>query len=162
MTQSILVPLDGSRSARRALEHACLMQQARGGALHLLHIVEPPLATDQLGATTGSTPVDYTPEKGHEHGMALLKETWAAVGDPSADVHFHVEDNPQGRPDRTIVEMAQTLEVEAIVMGSRGLSDMKGLMVGSVSHKVSHVAHCTVITLHVPDSGPDERLNPLP
>ena len=160
MTQRILIPLDGSRSARRALEHACLMQRAEGGVLHLLHIVEPPVATDHLGATTGSTPVDYTPDKGHEHGEALLKETWAAVGDPSAEVHFHVEDNPPGRPDRTIVEMAQALEVDAIVMGSRGLSDMKGLVVGSVSHKVSHVAHCTVITLHVPDTGPDEVLSP--
>ncbi|MFC0336948.1 Nucleotide-binding universal stress protein, UspA family [Kushneria avicenniae] len=158
MTQSILVPIDGSRSARRALEHACLMQQAGGGALHLLHIVEPPVASDHLGATTGSTPVDYTPVKGHEQGVALLKETWSAVGDPSGEVHFHVEDNSPGHPDQTIVAMARELDVEVIVMGSRGLSDMKGLVVGSVSHKVSHVAHCTVITLHVPDTGPDDAL----
>lgn len=160
MTQSILVPLDGSRSARRALEHACLMQRAEGGILHLLHIVEPPVAADGLGAMTGSAPLDYTPEKGHEQGVALLKEIWSAVGHPSAEVHFHVEDNPPGRPDRTIVAMAQELDVDAIVMGSRGLSDMKGLMTGSVSHKVSHVAHCTVITLHVPDPVADNSATP--
>ncbi|WP_456268533.1 universal stress protein [Kushneria sp. AK178] len=156
MTTSILVPLDGSRSARRALEHACLIQQAEGGTLHLLHIVEPPPATDHLGAQTGSTPVDYTPTKGHDEGVALLENIWSAVGAPSTEVHFHVEDNPPGRPDQTIVALARELDVDTIVMGSRGLSDMRGLVVGSVSHKVSHVAHCTVITLHVPDPGLDE------
>ncbi|WP_438765727.1 universal stress protein [Kushneria sp. TE3] len=159
MSHNILVPLDGSRSARRALEHACLMQQAAGATLHLLHIVEPPPATDHMGAQTGSTPVDYTPTKGHEEGEALLKATWAEVGDPAAEVHFHVEDNPPGRPEKTIVALAHELAIDTIVMGSRGLSDMKGLVVGSVSHKVSHVAHCTVITLHVPDAEPGDGVS---
>lgn len=156
MTHNILVPLDGSGSAHKALEHACLMQRADGGALHLLHIVEPPLATDHLGMTTGSTPVGYTPEQGHEAGVALLKSAWAEVGAPSSEVHFHIEDTPHGRPDRSIVALARELEIDTIVMGSRGLSDARGLLVGSVSHKVSHVAHCTVITLHVPDAEPGD------
>lgn len=156
MTHKILVPIDGSRSAHRALEHACLMQRADGGTLHLLHIVEPPVAVDHLGAETGSTPLDYTPEKGHEKGESLLRSAWSQVGSPSSEVHFHVEDNPPGRPERTIVKLAEALDIDTIVMGSRGLSDLKGLVVGSVSHKVSHVAHCTVITLHVPDAEPGD------
>lgn len=160
MTRNILVPLDASRSALRALEHACLMQRADGGTLHLLHIVEPPVALDHMGAQTGSTPVDYTPAQGHEEGVSLLKTAWSQVGSPSAEVHFHVEDNPPGRPERTIVTLARELDIDTIVMGSRGLSDLKGLVVGSVSHKVSHVAHCTVITLHVPDPVADNSATP--
>ena len=53
----------------------------------------------------------------------------------------------QGDPARTIVNEAKRRGVEAIVMGSRGLSDLRGLVVGSVSHKVSHIADCTVITV---------------
>ncbi|GHC21710.1 universal stress protein [Kushneria pakistanensis] len=152
MTQNILVPLDGSRSARMALEHACLMQRAGGGTLHLLHIVEPPPATDHLGVLTGSSAVGYTTAQGHEQGETLLKKAWSDLGTPSAPVEFHVDDNRLGRPDHTIVALAKALGVDAIVMGSRGLSDIKGLVVGSVSHKVSHIAPCTVITLHVPDA----------
>lgn len=148
MTQQILVPIDGSESARKALEHACLMQQALGATLHLLHIPEPPPASDKLGVMVGASALDYTPEKGREQGEALLRESWQAVGAPSAEVRFHVA---EGRPAQVIVEQATQLGVDTIVMGSRGLSDLKGLAIGSVSHKVSHVAPCPVVTLHVPE-----------
>lgn len=50
-----------------------------------------------------------------------------------------------GAPADVILEQAAGLGVEAIVMGSRGMSNWKGLMVGSVSHKVMHAAACDVI-----------------
>jgi len=54
----------------------------------------------------------------------------------------------QGDPARTILSEARRRGVDAIVMGSRGLSDLKGFVVGSVSHKVAHAAECSVITVH--------------
>ena len=48
---------------------------------------------------------------------------------------------------KTIAGLAQDRKADAIVMGSRGLSDIKGLFLGSVSHKVSHLAECTCITV---------------
>nr|WP_231613761.1 universal stress protein [Halomonas sp. BC04] len=42
---------------------------------------------------------------------------------------------------------ANEIAADAIVMGSRGVSELKGLLVGSVSHKVMHSAPCTVITV---------------
>lgn len=149
MTQQILVPLDGSHNAHRALEHACMIQRVQGGTLHLLHIVEPAPASDPLGATTGSSALDYTPEKGREQGEALLREIWSNMGVASADVRFHVGSD---RADRSILAHAEQLGVDTIVMGSRGLSDLKGLVSGSVSHRVAHAARCTVITLHAPDT----------
>ena len=53
-----------------------------------------------------------------------------------------------GSPADVILEEAARVGVDAIVMGSRGLSDIKGLLVGSVSHKVLHAAKCTVVTVH--------------
>ena len=43
--------------------------------------------------------------------------------------------------------IAKDRMVDAIVIGSRGLSDIKGLFLGSVSHKVGHLAECTCITV---------------
>lgn len=147
MTQQILVPVDGSENARKALEHACLIQRATGAKIHLLHIPEPPPATDHLGARVGAPALDYTPKKGHEQGQQLLREAWQSVGNESAEVAYHTAD---GKPAQAIVQQSIDLGINLIVMGSRGLSDLKGLAVGSVSHKVSHLAPCMVITLHVP------------
>lgn len=52
-----------------------------------------------------------------------------------------------GDPAETIAALARERKVDAIVMGSRGLSDIKGLFLGSVSHKINHLAECTCITV---------------
>jgi nucleotide-binding universal stress UspA family protein len=52
-----------------------------------------------------------------------------------------------GDPADIILNTAKDRHADLIVMGTRGLSDLKGLFVGSVSHKVSHLADCTCITV---------------
>ncbi len=52
-----------------------------------------------------------------------------------------------GDPAASILECAERERVDAIVMGTRGLSDLAGLLLGSVSHKVGHLADCTCITV---------------
>lgn len=146
MTQRILVPIDGSERARQALEHACLIQRATDATIHLLHVPEAPPAKDTLGVKVGAPALDYTPEKGRRDGEKLLRETWHEVGGEADGAAFHVA---EGRPAQEIVRQAESLDVDLIVMGSRGLSNLKGLVVGSVSHKVSHIAPCPVITLHI-------------
>ncbi|OHV09683.1 universal stress protein [Kushneria phosphatilytica] len=61
-----------------------------------------------------------------------------------------------GSPAHIIVDEAERLKVDAIVIGSRGLSDFRGLVVGSVSHRVSHTAPCTVISVHAAPDADDE------
>lgn len=53
----------------------------------------------------------------------------------------------EGDAANTILFTAKDRDADLIVMGTRGLSDLKGLFVGSVSHKVSHLADCTCITV---------------
>ena len=52
-----------------------------------------------------------------------------------------------GSAANEILEFADRHNIDGIVMGSRGLSDFKGLLLGSVSHKVGHLAKCTCITV---------------
>jgi len=58
------------------------------------------------------------------------------------DAESRIED---GDPANEILEFADREGVDLIIVGSRGLGDLKGLLMGSVSHKVSQHAKCTCI-----------------
>ncbi len=53
----------------------------------------------------------------------------------------------EGSPEKRILEQANHHDVDLIAMGARGLSDIKGLLLGSVSHKVCHLAKCACLTV---------------
>ncbi|MBT4934443.1 MAG: universal stress protein [Rhodospirillaceae bacterium] len=53
----------------------------------------------------------------------------------------------EGDPATNILATAKDKNADLIILGSRGLSDLKGLLMGSVSHKVSQLAECTCITV---------------
>ncbi len=53
----------------------------------------------------------------------------------------------EGYPAETILAIAKSAPADMIVMGSRGLGDLKGLLMGSVSNKVSQLADCTCVTV---------------
>lgn len=59
-------------------------------------------------------------------------------------VHKRLED---GDPVNRILEAAEQEKADVIVCGSRGLSDFKGLIAGSVSHKLSNLAPVTVVSV---------------
>lgn len=51
----------------------------------------------------------------------------------------------EGDPAQVIAKIAKSINADQIVMGTRGLSDLKGMLMGSVSRKVVHLAHCPVV-----------------
>ena len=53
----------------------------------------------------------------------------------------------EGDPADIIIHCAKNQSADLIVMGTRGLGGLEGMFVGSVSHKVSHLADCTCITV---------------
>jgi nucleotide-binding universal stress UspA family protein len=50
----------------------------------------------------------------------------------------------EGKPARTIVAYAKSARIDAIIMGSRGLSEFESALLGSVSHKVASLADCEI------------------
>lgn len=69
---------------------------------------------------------------------------WQAESAGVAKVTGLVED---GDPAHRIVEVAGREAVDLIVMGRRGLGDLKGLLLGSVTHKVAQAARCACLTV---------------
>ena len=145
MSKTILVPVDGSEHSRKALEFAADLCKRYEGKLSLLHVLQslPMDRTLVLGAAAitihttgkelediGAKVIDAARKLAAEHGVSDV-EAQAVVGDPA----------------REIVDRARAIGADMIVMGSRGLSDLSGLVMGSVSHKVTHLAPCTCISV---------------
>ena len=135
---TVLVPIDGSRNARRAIDHAVKSAHGAPITLHLLN-VEPPL--DDYGMVAA-----YLSRKQHAKTMklraaALLQR--AANRAKSANItcktHVVIGDVPSG-----IVRTARRLHCDSIVMGTRGMGPLKDLLLGSVASKVLHLSRIPV------------------
>jgi len=140
-----VVPVDGSRHSSKALELACDLAGKYGARLHILHVAEPRAEAQTMVLGAAAVTVEASPEELEDAGekvIAAAKDIVAQHGCKSVDTEV-----TRGPPAQRILESARDLQADMIVMGSRGLSDIAGLLVGSVSHKVSHRAECTCVTV---------------
>ena len=53
----------------------------------------------------------------------------------------------EGPAGKTIAETAKIENVDLIIMGTKGKTDLEGLLLGSVTHRVLHYAHCPVLVV---------------
>jgi nucleotide-binding universal stress UspA family protein len=149
MYKTLVVPVDGSIHAERALAVAAELARSGGATLHLLNV--PESAPDNIGILVGGStePMSEVEREKLAEGMRkagqqVIDKAKAAVDLAGIEVKELVR---QGKPGERIIEAAEELNADAIVMGSRGMSDLRGMVVGSVSHRVSHTAGCSVITV---------------
>lgn len=143
MYRSILVPVDGSAPSRKALEVAANLVDREHGALHVLNVQASPVAEDTLGHLAGA-PARNADDVVQSSGRAVVDDVRKDVGLSTEQVSFVVR---SGRPADVITSEAERLGVGAIVLGSRGSSDIGSLILGSVSHRVLHEAQCSVIVV---------------
>lgn len=139
----MLVATDGSPHAKRAAELAArLARELRAAEVVLVNAGHIPALA--LGGPGADMMVDYGAlEEGFEKaGHAMLEQT-AAV--------FHGLDVPvkrqyrRGEPSHEILAAAAEAKADVIVMGSRGLGQIGGLILGSVSEHVLHGANIPVL-----------------
>ena len=147
MVTHILVAVDGSAHADRALAFASDLAVKYGTDLTILNVVSyastVPLA---LGA--------YAELEGlYAESRSVLQEAGAKIVESAGEQarRLGVEDVKTvvelGSPAQSICDAANANGIDVIVMGRRGLSDFTGFFLGSISHKVAHSADCTVITV---------------
>jgi nucleotide-binding universal stress UspA family protein len=149
MFKSILVPVDGSTHAERATNFAANLANQYGADLILLHVLNR--------AGSGRVPKELEELARIEH----LQVTEADMLRSVAEGILHAaEDRTLERGAKTvrtatevgdaakaIVAYAKDHNTDLIVMGRRGLGDLEGLLMGSVSHKVAHLATCACMTV---------------
>lgn len=159
MYNSMLVPVDGSEYSQKALQVACQLASSEDAVIHILNVPELPPAIDPLSIAAGAPTLDLSKVEIEQAGQGLINQIKnaeqsayeliermkSAVGSTEVEMKSIVQ---IGSPAKVIIDEASRLGVEAIVIGSRGMSDLTGLIVGSISRKVMHNADCTVITVH--------------
>ena len=134
----ILLPVDGSEHAHRAANYAANMATLMEARLLLLHCHRPfPV---KLGEPYFQKAIDKIMHQATEL-MAPLQHLIAEQGLDCSELIL------EGPPAEKICEIARIETCEMIVMGSRGRSDLKGLLLGSVTHRVLHQATCPVLVV---------------
>lgn len=142
--------IDGSDHAWKALDLAADMARRYDAELTILHVVPYEPMPDELRqlAAIEHIPIGEDAARFHYNrtlGDRLTREGKARAG--KAGIARVEALTAEGRPAEEILAVAADRGVDAIVLGRRGLGNVTGLLMGSVSHKVSHLAECACVTV---------------
>jgi nucleotide-binding universal stress UspA family protein len=176
MIKRVLVALDGSEHAAKALDLACAVASRFGADLIAVHVVpdkplseaERKMAEVEFSAEVargfdlarfadarddvrlmGRRLTEQAAETARRFRVALgerlMEEARAVAGQQAVpSVRTVVR---EGDPAAAILNVAGEENADIIVMGRRGLGDFAGLLLGSVSHKVTHLAERACLTV---------------
>jgi nucleotide-binding universal stress UspA family protein len=146
MLQKILVAVDGSKYSKKALDFACELAAKFDSSLHIVHVPQGSAADRVMVLGGASIMIHAGREQIEKAGRTLIE---AATGIAEERLPGKVTTELRGGdPAAGIVSSAKEKKSDCVVLGSRGLGDFGGLLLGSVSHKVNHSAPCTCITVH--------------
>jgi len=145
MLSKILVPIDGSKQSDKALEFACNLADKYEATLHIQHTVETTLHEHAMFLGSAGFALELSEDDIQKAGQKVIEAATKITDEHNCKTA--VTEITHGSPTENILKRAKDDDFDMIVMGSRGLSDLGGLLLGSVSHKVSHLAECTCVTV---------------
>lgn len=175
MIQKVLIATDGSAHAEKAVRFGSDLAAKYGAEVVLVHVLLRNelsenlrhLAEVEYHAGESGEPLRQAIARIPEPrfpAAALQPEKTKSLGEALRAVAKHVLSEAErtardhgarrvskqvgdGDPVKRILEVAKDVHADLIVTGARGLSDLKGLLTGSVSHKLSHLAPVTCVTV---------------
>ncbi len=137
MFEYILLAVDGSDHALHAARVAA--ELARSMKSEQLRIV---ICFDGIPSYLGEPNLEQMVDQKVLRANEVLRQAVEAVGEIPAEIHTELI---EGDPAESIIEVAKTRASNVIVMGSRGLGRLAGLVLGSTSQKVVSHAPCPVL-----------------
>ena len=171
MFTSIIIATDGSVHSERAVAIGCNLAAQYQANLNVIHVLgHGPLpkgfehfaevehlakhnvsAVEQAENIAGNLAVALGESEGYEFrlhqaaGEQIVKKALETAR--GCGVREVKEFIATGDPVRAILDLADSLKADTIVMGTRGMSELKGLIMGSVSHKVCAQSNAACITV---------------
>jgi nucleotide-binding universal stress UspA family protein len=141
----ILVPYNNTAQSNSAVQHAYKMAVASKASMTLFHVVpEAPSDNGEAGVADSFKRTDSIKEN-KAKAKLMLDQIRRSFSSPDVKIDIAVA---TGKPSHEVCKKAKIEGYDVIVMGSRGLGKIPGLLSGSVSSKVSRNAPCPVILIH--------------
>ena len=138
MFKKIVWATDGSENADRALAYAKSLASAEGATLTVVHIV-------QKIATSGDKALAWYANE--EDVEAKANETVSELSDEGLNATLKIVTHVGPQPAHEIADIAREEEADLIVVGTRGHTAIAGLLLGSVTQRLLHVAPCPVLVV---------------
>lgn len=138
MMKHILVPVDGSQYMERNITYACDIARSMRSRLTLVHIVTVPTIAEP------SVIIDLKPFE--EAGAKIIEKAKKVAKNQGVDAETRTG-TTYGNPAQAIIKIAEEGKVDLIVIGAKGHSLLRNLMVGSVTDTVVHNASCPVLVV---------------
>ena len=138
MIQELLIAVDGSRHSLKCVEYGAEIAKGVGAPVLLSPVVKPYNLPDSLknfakAEHMATIDADLL-KKGAQHLLAGALDAARKAG--VKEVEIETEEGPIAR---SIVARAKSFKADLIVIGSRGMGDLEGMLRGGVSHRRTHV-----------------------
>ena len=144
----VILATDGTKYGDAATEMLGKLGLGEGDSVHVICVVDMalPMAIDIYG---GYLPDTTELEKAaRENASKFVDTTSLRLAELFENRKVSVSGDVQfGSPDSRIVEMAEEIGADLIVIGSHGYKQWERLLLGSVSESVVHHAHCSVLVV---------------
>jgi nucleotide-binding universal stress UspA family protein len=137
----ILIAIDGSSGAGHALDEGLSLAAQLQAEVVVAYVRQPPGSF--LGAPYYQDVI--TEEAGHSRAVITDAKLYATRYDVEVDCEVI-----EGDPVEAILALARSRDADLIVVGSRGLGAVKGLVLGSVSNAILHQADRPVLVAKAP------------
>ena len=143
MFSRIIVGTDGSETAAEAVRQATELAQQSDARLDIVTAYEP-IPQQRLKEEAREAPGDVQYEIGPREDVNLTLENAAGEAKKQgvSEVKTHAR---EGDPADAILDVAEEVKSDLIVVGNKGMTGARRFLLGSVPNKVSHHAPCSVI-----------------
>ena len=137
---SILLPVDGSSHSDHAVTSAAYLAKLNGARVAAVSCYEwlgnfpevPEILINEMKENAGKNPAETLAKATQRLQAAGVEHTGKTIA---------------GSPGSVLTELAKSGEFDLIIMGSHGHSEISGLFLGSVNHKVLNTIYCPVMVV---------------
>jgi nucleotide-binding universal stress UspA family protein len=146
MFKRILCATDGSAHGERAVREGARMAQCSDGELHVAHVIE------RIGGGRLRGQNVFVSEPEIDNGIRRQVEQLILADHLDVKVHMI---SRGGQPARRLAQLAERIDADLIVVGSRGHAPLTGLVLGSVTQQLLHEANRPVLAVPPADDRDD-------